>query len=169
MCSSDLAELGASTPSCVYVDEVSKDQAMAANKNGRLSMYADSRGRHIAEVFTDDEFDGLAPDGYQGRGRDMPVFDREGRRYDFEFTYSEEHGYYRLTGVGAEYQRFMVGNNVVHDVEELGKKMTMQIFAFIRHETLEFMSGFPRPPRRDTRDDHPLLRGGRHSRITMLM
>jgi hypothetical protein len=127
---SQLAALGvgASTPACVYADKVPKEKARAA-KNGRFFFYAGRPGRHIAEIFTDDELDSLVEDGDKLRAREMPVFDREGRRYGFEFMYYDR-DFYQLAGPGGEFDRFMVDNSVARDVVELGKKMTMQIFAF---------------------------------------
>jgi hypothetical protein len=141
---SQLAALGASTPSCVYADNVPKEKARAA-KNGRFFFYAGRPGRHIAEIFTDGELDSLVEDGDKLRAREMPVFDREGRRYGFEFMYYDR-DFYQLAGPGAEFERFMVDNNVARDVVELGKKMTMQIFAFRSLKLLAEGEGFQNHP-----------------------
>jgi hypothetical protein len=58
----------------------------------------------------------------------MSLFDREGRLYGFEFIYYER-DFYHLGHLVVKFERFMVGNNVMCDVVELGKKMTLQIFA----------------------------------------
>ncbi|KQK06562.1 hypothetical protein BRADI_2g27000v3 [Brachypodium distachyon] len=147
-CSSDallsqLSALDASTPSCVYAKHVTKHEAKLTN--GRFSVDADSPSRHIAEIFTDHELDNLISDCYNSKGREMPVFDRDERRYHFEFVYFENkwsNGVYRLVGSGEEYERFMVDNNVVCDFGELGSKMIMQMFAFRSPKLLPKGKGF---------------------------
>jgi hypothetical protein len=142
---SQLAALGvgASTPSCVYAGKVPKEKARAAN--GRFFFYAGRPGRHIAEIFTDDELDILVEDGDKLRAREMPVFDCQGRRYGFEFMYYDR-DFYQLAGPGAEFERFMADNSVARDVVELGKKMTMQIFAFRSPKLLPEGKGFQNHP-----------------------
>ncbi|OEL22869.1 hypothetical protein BAE44_0016112 [Dichanthelium oligosanthes] len=120
-----LAALGATTPSCVYAKKLPGEQADL--RHGRLSVGGKHLGRHITEALTDGELDAIIDDDRTG-GLDVPVFDRDGRRYDFKCVYAEDTGFYRLTGA-AEYERFMADNNVVRDVEE-GKELFMELWAF---------------------------------------
>ena len=128
---SRLRELGASEPACVYYGDVTKAQADLSL--GRLSLSGGAAARHIAESFTDDELDGVLDDGYDGDdGLEVPVFDEEGRRYDFRCGYNDDGftGQYQLVGAGGDYQRLMANNNVVRDVAELGKGVSFLVFTF---------------------------------------
>ncbi|KAF0899258.1 hypothetical protein E2562_015915 [Oryza meyeriana var. granulata] len=114
---SRLAELGAKTPACVYFGKVPRGQANLAL--GRLSLARGSSNRHITEAFTDGELDHLIDGDYDGL--EVPVFDSEGRRYDFRCGYSEYTRCYRLVGA-EECRRFTTNNNAVRDVA-VGKDM----------------------------------------------
>uniref|UniRef100_A0A0E0DR25 Uncharacterized protein n=1 Tax=Oryza meridionalis TaxID=40149 RepID=A0A0E0DR25_9ORYZ len=127
---SRLRELGASEPACVYYGDVTSAQADLSL--GRLSLSGGAAARHVAESFTDDELDGVIDDGYDGDdGLEVPVFDEEGRRYDFRCGYNDGFtGQYQLVGAGGDYQRLMANNNVVRDVAELGKGVSFLVFTF---------------------------------------
>uniref|UniRef100_A0A0E0L221 Uncharacterized protein n=1 Tax=Oryza punctata TaxID=4537 RepID=A0A0E0L221_ORYPU len=127
---SRLRELGASEARCVYYGDITGAQADLSLD--RLSLSGGAAARHIAECFTDDELDGVIDDGYDGDdGLDVPVFDEEGRRYDFRCGYNDGvTGRYQLVGAGDDYQRFMTNNNVVRDVAELGKGVSLLVFTF---------------------------------------
>ncbi|KAL6619314.1 hypothetical protein ACP70R_034453 [Stipagrostis hirtigluma subsp. patula] len=122
----ELAALdAATTPTCVYAKKL--HGAQADLRHGRLSIGGKHLGRHITAALTDGELDAIIDDDRTG-GLDVPVFDRDGRRYEFKCVYAEDTGFYRLAGA-AEYERFMVDNNVVRDVE-LGKELFMEVWAF---------------------------------------
>ncbi|KAL5202163.1 hypothetical protein ABZP36_013115 [Zizania latifolia] len=132
-------ELGASTPTCVYFGQVAKAQANL--ELGRLSLAGGHRARHIVEALTDRELDRVIDDGLE-----VPVLDGEGRRYHFRCCYAQGTRFYRLVGAG-EYKRFMLNNDLVRDVAELGKTMLIKVFA-LRSPAL-------RPKDRVEDDDHP--------------
>ncbi|PAN19757.1 LOW QUALITY PROTEIN: hypothetical protein PAHAL_3G296900 [Panicum hallii] len=119
-----LAALGATAPSCVYARKLPSVQADL--RHGRLSVGAPWQAHHT-EALPDGELDAIIDDDRTG-GLNVPVLDREGRRYDFKCVYAEDTGFYRLTGT-AEYERFMADKNVVRDVDE-GKELFMELWAF---------------------------------------
>uniref|UniRef100_A0A0D9WG31 Uncharacterized protein n=1 Tax=Leersia perrieri TaxID=77586 RepID=A0A0D9WG31_9ORYZ len=128
-------ELPGSSPTyCCYFMPVTKKQANLKLGGIYLPVCGDAaRARHILDGLTDDELDEVIDDGYDGDdGLMVPVFDEEGRQYDFRLGYSEDAfgGSFVLVGAGGDYQRFMENNNVVRDVHELGKDVSLLAFTF---------------------------------------
>uniref|UniRef100_A0A0D9WG29 Uncharacterized protein n=1 Tax=Leersia perrieri TaxID=77586 RepID=A0A0D9WG29_9ORYZ len=125
---------GSSPIYCSYFMPVTKKQANLKLGAIYFPDCGDAcRTRHLVEELTDDELDEVIDDGYDGDdGLPVPVFDEEGRRYDFKLGYSEDAlgGSYVLVGVGGDYQRFMENNNVLRDKLELGKNLCLMVFAF---------------------------------------
>lgn len=121
-----LAALGATTPSCVYAKKLAAAQADLSH--GRLSVGGKHLGRHITDFLTDGELDAVIDDD-RTSGLGVPVFGRDGRRYEFKCVYAEDTGFYRLVGA-SEYERFMGDHNVVRHVVEEGKELFMELWAF---------------------------------------
>ncbi|EAZ03654.1 hypothetical protein OsI_25788 [Oryza sativa Indica Group] len=108
---SRLAELGASTPTCVYFGQAPRGQQTSLLL-GRLGLARGSiAARHITEAFTDGELDRVIGDGGDGpHGMEVPVFDAEGRRYGLTCGYSDYAMCYRLFGAAGEFGRFRANN-----------------------------------------------------------
>uniref|UniRef100_J3M6S3 Uncharacterized protein n=1 Tax=Oryza brachyantha TaxID=4533 RepID=J3M6S3_ORYBR len=123
---SRLRELGASPPTCVYFGDITGAEANISL--GRLFLRGGALGRHIVESFTDDELDQVIDDRLE-----VPVFDDEGRRYDFRcgyLDYSGAAGAYQLVGAGDDYKLLMKNNSMVRGVSQVGKGVSLLVFAF---------------------------------------
>ncbi|EAZ39567.1 hypothetical protein OsJ_24004 [Oryza sativa Japonica Group] len=142
-----LAELGASTPTCVYFGQAPRGQQTNLLL-GRLGLARGSvAARHITEAFTDGERNLVIGDGGDGRhGMEVPVFDAEGRRYGLTCGYSDYAMCYRLFGAAREFGRFRANNRELRDVA-VGKDKLMKVFTF-RSPAL-------RPVEVDLDDGHP--------------
>ncbi|KAK3138889.1 hypothetical protein QOZ80_5AG0374750 [Eleusine coracana subsp. coracana] len=124
-----VAALGATAaPSCVYGRKLPGFQANLRRE--WLSVGGGRHARHVTAALTDGEI-AAAIDygGATGGGMNVPLLDRAGRGYGFKIKYAEDTYNYRLVGPGCEYERFMVNNGVVKDVDE-GKELFMQVWAF---------------------------------------
>jgi hypothetical protein len=96
-------------------------EAEADIRHRRLSIGDKHVGRHITAALTDAELGIVIDHDDRTGGLDVPVFDGDGARYDFKCVYAEDTGCYRLA-VSADYERFMVANNMV------GKELFMEVW-----------------------------------------
>ncbi|TVU19230.1 hypothetical protein EJB05_35368, partial [Eragrostis curvula] len=121
-----LAALGATTPLRVYGKRLSAE-AQTDFRHGLLPI----GGELLTVALTDGEL-GTVVDHFGTGGLDVPVFDRDGTRYDFKCVSAEDRGFYRLAAASeSEFERFMVDNTVVSDAADLGKDQHfMEVWVF---------------------------------------